>query len=708
MYLKSLELSGFRSFAKKSNALFFLVILFFALSVSKASAVTTISTDINTGGTLQVSGVSTLLSQVSAPYFTATTTATSTMPRLSSTGSSFDWICLTGDTCRSSWSSGSLFGKAWEIVSGYLAPTTTIGIMVNASSTIGDGTQAGGFTISGGATTTATSTLNGLRLPLANLWGLFPTTTPRVATSTLIIDYQGNVRAERYNVRPEDFGAVGDGVTDDSAAFAAAIASLPSIGGEVLLSNKIYKANVIINKSEVFLRGQGKSAADLLFYATPHSGTTIIPANIANPVILVRGSSGSMSGVQITDLAVRGVSITDGSVGIEFSRSDGTSISADSALLDRVSIVGLQTCLVSRRTDGLTFTNGTIYECGQIATFSAGGLYNSIQSSILFDSPLGGVVATGEVGFSYIGNTGVGRTGNYDVRLSNCSGCIIASNIFDLNADDTGLPTQVQRKHSIVVASSTMFSITGNSFGTNVNAGIGGIGDFSSAIIKLEETPTLGSITGNTFDTSSSTIWATSLSHTTISGNSFSPNSTKQINIDSGNNIAMVGNRSDPAKIVNNSTEYAMPMSSIDTLTAMQNSGGASVSPIVVKNVGAGANTAATIQFSLGGNNYGSIKSTAAPTGGGGAHSLGFVASGATPQMSVFSDTRVGIGTTSPVGKLHVSGGQNATTTITIGEIGNQGQANSKACFNTKNNTSGDISFYFVGTTMVVESNLCR
>lgn len=37
---------------------------------------------------------------------------------------------------------------------GYLAPTTTRGLIVNASSTIGDGTQVGGLTVYGGATTT--------------------------------------------------------------------------------------------------------------------------------------------------------------------------------------------------------------------------------------------------------------------------------------------------------------------------------------------------------------------------------------------------------------------------------------------------------------------------------------------------------------------------------------------------------------------------
>jgi hypothetical protein len=49
---------------------------------------------------------------------------------------------------------GASFGQSWEIANGALSPTTTLGIGVYASSTIGAGTRATGLTISGGATTT--------------------------------------------------------------------------------------------------------------------------------------------------------------------------------------------------------------------------------------------------------------------------------------------------------------------------------------------------------------------------------------------------------------------------------------------------------------------------------------------------------------------------------------------------------------------------
>ncbi|VAW32782.1 hypothetical protein MNBD_CPR01-592, partial [hydrothermal vent metagenome] len=49
----------------------------------------------------------------------------------------------------------------WHIVNGVLTPTTTIGVQINASSTIGDGAQNGGLTIYGGATTTGSAHISG-------------------------------------------------------------------------------------------------------------------------------------------------------------------------------------------------------------------------------------------------------------------------------------------------------------------------------------------------------------------------------------------------------------------------------------------------------------------------------------------------------------------------------------------------------------------
>lgn len=78
----------------------------------------------------------------------------------------------------------------------------------------------------------------------------------------------------------------------------------------------------------------------------------------------------------------------------------------------------------------------------------------------------------------------------------------------------------------------------------------------------------------------------------------------------------------------------------------------------------------------------------------------------ATERMRITSTGNVGIGTTTPYSRFHVSRGASATTTVNFGEVGS---ATSKACFNTKNTSGADISFYFnAANALVIESNLCR
>jgi len=66
----------------------------------------------------------------------------------------------------------------------------------------------------------------------------------------------------------------------------------------------------------------------------------------------------------------------------------------------------------------------------------------------------------------------------------------------------------------------------------------------------------------------------------------------------------------------------------------------------------------------------------------------------------------VGIGTTTPQSRLHISSGANATTTTTIGELG---LTTSKGCINMNRSDGGAGSFYLNSSGVLVsEANYCR
>lgn len=78
---------------------------------------------------------------------------------------------------------------------------------------------------------------------------------------------------------------------------------------------------------------------------------------------------------------------------------------------------------------------------------------------------------------------------------------------------------------------------------------------------------------------------------------------------------------------------------------------------------------------------------------------------GSTTSLYQTAGGNIGVGTSTPASLLTVDSGSAATTTV---DFGDQYSSSAHACFNTKNTAGGNVSFYFVGTSMVVEGNLCK
>lgn len=85
---------------------------------------------------------------------------------------------------------------------------------------------------------------------------LIPIKAIKVNNVTILPDENHAVNIENVYVTPEEFGAVGDGVTDDSSAFNACIAKANETGKYVLLSNKTYLiGNTLMDNTDTNIIG---------------------------------------------------------------------------------------------------------------------------------------------------------------------------------------------------------------------------------------------------------------------------------------------------------------------------------------------------------------------------------------------------------------------------------------------------------------------
>lgn len=104
---------------------------------------------------------------------------------------------------------------------------------------------------------------------------------------------------EVFNVK--DFGALGDGLTNDSAAFTAAIAAVPDTGGTVFVPPGTYKINLLINRRKIRLVGTHVGRVNS---TTNAAGLTAYDPTL--PVVTISNDTQLNEGVELRDLEFSG------------------------------------------------------------------------------------------------------------------------------------------------------------------------------------------------------------------------------------------------------------------------------------------------------------------------------------------------------------------------------------------------------------------
>jgi hypothetical protein len=390
-------------------------------------------------------------------------------------------LTLNGSSILTTTTCGSSGGDTnWAFSGGYLAPTTTVGVIVSASSTIGSGTQTGGLTISGGATTTLNhyfvasigigtttpiallSVANSASTPANTPLLAISSTTGGISTSTIFQIYaNGTVQIGSTTPAATSKLAI-TGATADTGVIITGVTSGTGISANTVTSGVAFSAtgistgsglsagNITTGKAVNCTYNTGVSTgscilssaasnmtgdytgAGLVLNGSPTRNVAAAAARTNSGNIVSIIPSYTTSGALVSTLAVSGTSTVIGRVLSNASSGVGSSITATAPVLEvsnrLTATAGVtDTSNLMSLLQMATTSTGTVFTLnnagtGNLATFTGNGNFGIGTTSPM--STLSVVGTSTFVGrLAHFGTTSCGTGGLYQYSLQGIEYC---------------------------------------------------------------------------------------------------------------------------------------------------------------------------------------------------------------------------------------------------------------------------------------------